>query len=443
MNKEVINIFVGFAVLVITASAVGGLVLSLSITAGAEEVTGDVIINEIMYNPSTEQGPDSDLEWLELYNNDTIPINISGWTIETPSVGTITEDVIMQPEAYVMLARNKTYFEGYYGALPCSVIDVTMGLGNTEDTIVLKDSTGIEIDNVTYIDDWGADGNGKTLERNETGGWAESIVDGGGTPCEENSALWDKEPPMVINATATPSIIAVNAGNTVLHVDVADRDSNINNVTIDLSPIGKSPDTVMTLVGNYMMDELTWLQFEHETNASIAGTFNPKVNATDTYGNYNDTERIELTVLSSSFTINITSPEDRKYASTCVRLNFTVKPEGTALAWIGYSLDGGANVTIAGNTTVGGLSAGGHNIVVYANDTDGNLSVSNIVFFTIHPGDIDFGGKVWIGDVFSLRFAYGSRPGDGNWNENADLNCNSHVWIADVFILRGNYGNEY
>jgi len=144
MNETLRSIFVVFVVLVITTSAFGG--LALIITAGAEEITGAVIINEIMYNPSTAQGSDVDMEWLELYNNGTIPVNISGWTI---NYNLIAGGEVMQPEDYVVLARNKTAFEDYYDALTCSAIDVTLSLTNTEDTVVLKNATGAEIDNVT------------------------------------------------------------------------------------------------------------------------------------------------------------------------------------------------------------------------------------------------------------------------------------------------------
>jgi len=139
----------------------------------------------------------------------------------------------------------------------------------------------------------------------------------------------------------------------------------------------------------------------------------------------------------------IVSPENRTYASLCVRLNFTVEPEETVLDWIGYSLDGGANVTIAGNTTVSGLSAGGHNIVVYANDTSGNMVASNTVFFTIHPADIDFSGRVYVSDLLLLAQAYNSKSGDGNWNPDADLNCDDRVYTADLLILAQNYNKEY
>ena len=165
---------------VIVATAILVLMSMLPAMVSAQS---DVKINEIMYNPSTEQGSDANMEWIELYNKDTEAINISGWTIDNNPIS----DNVMQPGDYVVLARNKTAFDAYYGALPCPVIDVTLGLKNDPgDTIVLGDSTGAEIDNVTYNASLGADGNGKTLERTATGGWEESLADGG-TPCKLNS----------------------------------------------------------------------------------------------------------------------------------------------------------------------------------------------------------------------------------------------------------------
>ncbi|MEA1998849.1 MAG: lamin tail domain-containing protein [Euryarchaeota archaeon] len=164
---------------VIVAMAILVLMAMLPVMVSAQ---GDIRINEIMYNPSTEQGSDANMEWIELYNNDAEAVNISDWTVDNNSIS----DNVMEPGDYVVLARNKTAFDAYYGALPCPVIDVTFVLANSGDTIVLCNSTGAEVDNVTYNSSWGADGNGKTLERNATGGWAESLADGG-TPCKLNS----------------------------------------------------------------------------------------------------------------------------------------------------------------------------------------------------------------------------------------------------------------
>ena len=155
-----------------------------------------------------------------------------------------------------------------------------------------------------------------------------------------------------------------------------------------------------------------------------------------------DEDRVNVTV--PCFSINITSPENRTYASTCVRLNFTVEPEGTTLDWIGYCLDGGANVTITGNTTVSvGTPPYDHNIVVYANDTYGNMAASNIVFFATHPGDINGDSHVYLSDLMGLADAFNSHLGDPNWNQCADMDCNGHIYLSDLMVLADNFNEHY
>jgi len=51
--------------------------------------------------------------------------------------------------------------------------------------------------------------------------------------------------------------------------------------------------------------------------------------------------------------------------------------------WIGYSLDGKDNVTIAANITLSGLAKEAHNVTVYAKDIVGNIGASETVYFTI------------------------------------------------------------
>ena len=66
-------------------------------------------------------------------------------------------------------------------------------------------------------------------------------------------------------------------------------------------------------------------------------------------------------------------------------LNFSIpKP----VVWTGYSIDGGENITIAGNTTLNGLTTGSHNMTVYAKDTSGNIGASETFKFEIAPESI-------------------------------------------------------
>lgn len=76
--------------------------------------------------------------------------------------------------------------------------------------------------------------------------------------------------------------------------------------------------------------------------------------------------------------VQITSPENKTYQS--VSLAFTVN---RGAQWMGYSLDRKANITIALETKLTGLSQGAHQIVIYANDSTGNMGTSNTVYFSI------------------------------------------------------------
>jgi len=79
--------------------------------------------------------------------------------------------------------------------------------------------------------------------------------------------------------------------------------------------------------------------------------------------------------------MTILSPEYKTYAvSSGIPLTFMVDRPAD---WIGYSLNGQANVTITGNATLPTLPDGHHYVAVYANDTYGNMGTSNVVRFTV------------------------------------------------------------
>jgi hypothetical protein len=74
------------------------------------------------------------------------------------------------------------------------------------------------------------------------------------------------------------------------------------------------------------------------------------------------------------------SPINKTEVDKDISLRFNVSKEAS---WVGYSLDGAANITIAGNTTLTILSSGSHNITVYANDTYGNMGTSGTLIFVV------------------------------------------------------------
>jgi hypothetical protein len=77
--------------------------------------------------------------------------------------------------------------------------------------------------------------------------------------------------------------------------------------------------------------------------------------------------------------LNVLSPENKTYTSNDIPLVLSVNRPTT---WMGYSLDGVANVTVTGDVELFDLSEGEHRLTVYANDTFGNMvSSSNVTFF--------------------------------------------------------------
>jgi len=89
---------------------------------------------------------------------------------------------------------------------------------------------------------------------------------------------------------------------------------------------------------------------------------------------------VQFTIDTTPPTISVLSIQNATYGATDVDLNFSVSEP---VSQVTYSLDGQENVTVAGNTTLAGLSAGAHNVTVYAWDTAGNMGASPTVTFTV------------------------------------------------------------
>ncbi|MCK4732976.1 MAG: lamin tail domain-containing protein, partial [Methanophagales archaeon] len=135
---------------------------------------------------------DTDNEWLELYNNDTTDIDITGWRFYEAGINhsltLIQGSRIIPAGGYAIIADNATTFLDEHQECNCTVIDSAFSLNNSGEYIALKNATLGIIDEVAYNASWGADGNGRTLELNATGRWEESRVDEG-TSCQQNSLL--------------------------------------------------------------------------------------------------------------------------------------------------------------------------------------------------------------------------------------------------------------
>ncbi|MFC1753287.1 MBL fold metallo-hydrolase [Thermoproteota archaeon] len=95
-----------------------------------------VVINEVEANP---EGTDSGNEWIELYNPTDKIIDVSGWMISTTHGDTysyiIQEGTTIGSKSHIVITINKQFID------------------NTEESIILSNKFGEEIDKTPFLDD--------------------------------------------------------------------------------------------------------------------------------------------------------------------------------------------------------------------------------------------------------------------------------------------------
>ena len=69
-----------------------------------------------------------------------------------------------------------------------------------------------------------------------------------------------------------------------------------------------------------------------------------------------------------------------------------------------------------------------------------SIAGGGVADFSLVNGDIDGDNEVTLFDFGALVSAFGSMPGDGNWNPEADLDGDEEVTLFDFGILVSNFG---
>lgn len=148
-------------------------------------------VTEIMYNPPAWGNvTGDDLEFLELKNMGTAPIDISNWTLADGVEYRFPTATTLAPGAFVVLAEDTGRFQSRYGMAPFGQFGGRLSDGG--ETITVRDAFGRTVLSFAYADDNGwpsyADGAGKSLVPADTsapgdpalaGSWRASTAIGG------------------------------------------------------------------------------------------------------------------------------------------------------------------------------------------------------------------------------------------------------------------------
>ncbi|MEI6276702.1 MAG: lamin tail domain-containing protein [Prolixibacteraceae bacterium] len=174
-------------------------------------VAGEIVINEIMADPTPVKGL-PDREYLELYNGGPTAVNLKGWSLGLGTKLKIFPEVTVVPGGYLLVtATGGTKDLQQYG----KGIEISGFLVNNDGlTISMYDPDKRLIDQVDYLPSLhkkGFEDGGYSLERidperlcGQRSNWVTTLSAKGGTPGAENSVRAsnpDHMPPQILSST--------------------------------------------------------------------------------------------------------------------------------------------------------------------------------------------------------------------------------------------------
>ncbi len=206
---------------------------SLFLAAGIAAARAEVVIDEIMYHPQSENSAE---EFVELYNSDGVTVDVSGWKFANGVQFTFPPATSIPAGGYLVVTANPAVFHAKYPAVVnyVAIVGWIGQLSNSSNRLQLDDALGVKRDEVKYADDgdwavrvqdtvadfghkgwsWNsdADGGGKSLElinrafdNNLGQNWAASVAVNG-TPGAPNGVAAAVTAPFILDVTQFPFV---------------------------------------------------------------------------------------------------------------------------------------------------------------------------------------------------------------------------------------------
>lgn len=244
------------------------------------KAVGPVIINEVMYDL---EGADSGLEWVELKNISSEPIDLTGWKfndgsnhlLNVPPKNGGQGTMVILPQGFAILADKADLFLQNHPNFLGTVIDTAMSLNNTAATLRLIDNNGNIVEEISYAKTQGGNGNGFSLERasDNVAEFCESNILGG-TPGQENNFNCNKVKEIKSSPTPSPT----NGNNELLISSpsfiIQDEDNQSSDQNIIPTPIA-IPIRVRLIINEFLPNpvgndqEGEWIEIFNDSEIDV------------------------------------------------------------------------------------------------------------------------------------------------------------------------------
>jgi hypothetical protein len=221
-----------------------------------------MVINEIMADPTPVAGL-PEMEYIELFNSGSSPVNLKNWILELGSKQKLFPDIAVNPGGFLLVTAPGGGKEfGLYG----KVVEISgFGVTNTGMVLSLYDPLKCLVDQVSYLPAMHTKGYGDggfALERIDPGrmcgqsvNWATTLSPKGGTPGAGNSIFAsnpDHLPPQVVSTT-----YKINLPLEILFTESVVIPRDANELLMEI-PDGIDIDSVKLEQGNHLLK--IWFQ---------------------------------------------------------------------------------------------------------------------------------------------------------------------------------------
>lgn len=120
------------------------------------EVTGKLLITEVLYDPGTGQGEEPENEWVEIYNGMNVAVDLSGYMLHDGSGVSLIPNGTMLPSGKYLVASGSTTTASFW-SFPSDAVVVVLaeakignGLANTGDRVLLMAPDDSDVDAVSW-----------------------------------------------------------------------------------------------------------------------------------------------------------------------------------------------------------------------------------------------------------------------------------------------------